>query len=168
MFLVRFIFFGVAFLMGTPAFAMGNVPSTSMTNSSLIGRAAPDFTLDTTGQSNVNFTKFREGKRAVIFFWATWCPHCHEEIENLNLHLDKMEQQGIKIALVDLGESKDEVKSYLAGRNFKLDSFMDTDSILSGPYDLIGVPTLYFVDEQGIIRDLQHAFPANYEELFKK
>jgi len=167
MVLVRCILFVGMLLGAAPAFAMGNMPA-STDSGPLVGRQAVDFTLDMTRSSRVNFTKFRDGKKAVIFFWATWCPHCHEEIMNLNAHLDKLNEQGIKVALVDLGESLDEVKYYLDRQGSKLDSFVDMDSSLSDAYDLIGVPTLYFVDEQGIIRDMQHVFPSNYEASFKQ
>ena len=49
-----------------------------------------------------------------------------------------------------------------------LDIFLDKDSSLSELYGLIGVPTFYFVDQDGMIRFVDHSMPRNYEDLFLK
>ena len=48
----------------------------------------------------------------------------------------------------------------------KLISFVDEDSVLQGTYHLVGIPTLVFIDETGIIRNVTHFFPSNYEKYF--
>ena len=146
-------------------FAMGQVPSTQV-KEGLIGSAAPDFTLGMTSGASKSLAQARQGKKAVLFLWATWCPHCHDGLLRMNEDAEAMDKAGIKIILVDLGESKEEVKEYLLRNRLNWDSFVDADNSLQEPYQLIGVPTLYFVDEKGIIRSIQHGFPSNYEELF--
>ena len=106
----------------------------------------------------------RQGKKAILVFWATWCPHCYEELGTINDNFASIEQKGIKIILVDVGETKEDVKEYFYQRQMKLISFLDEDSVLQGPYHLIGVPTLIFIDEKGIIRSVTHEFPSDYEE----
>ena len=39
--------------------------------------------------------------------------------------------------------------------------------ILQEPYHLVGVPTLVFIDEKGIIRNVTHEFPSDYENYFR-
>ena len=154
------------FLVSAPlAWAMGNVPSTEQTDS-FAGKLAPDFTLATTGGEEKSLTQARAGKKAIIFFWATWCPHCHEEILRLNGAIQGIAAKGIQIILVDLGESKQEVAAYLKHNQVNLDSFVDEDNALQEPYQLVGVPTLIFVDEGGVIRNVNHELPDNYEKLF--
>ena len=156
--------FGLWFI--SNAFAMGNVPSTQV-KEGLMSNAAPDFTLETAAGGSKSLTQARQGKKAVIFFWATWCPHCHDAILLMNKNIDAIHKAGIEIILVDLGESKEEVREYLLRNHVNLDSFMDTDNSLQEPYQLIGVPTLYFVNAKGAILSARHEFPPDYEQLFE-
>jgi len=109
----------------------------------------------------------RQGKKAILVFWATWCPHCYEEVGVINDNLAAIEQKGIKVILVDIGESKEDVKNYFDQRQMKLVSFLDMDNAFQGPYYLRGVPTMVFIDEKGIIRNITHEFPSDYENYFR-
>ena len=135
-------------------------------HSSLIGQSAPDVVLEKTDGKLASVVGSRQGKKAILVFWATWCPHCYEDFTAINDHIASAEQNGIKIILVDIGETKEAVKNYLARRQMNLVSFVNEDSYLQGVYHIVGVPTLFFIDEKGIIRHVTHAFPPNYQDLF--
>jgi len=160
------IFFLIIFLFFSPsAWSMGHL-SEETTNSPLIGKAALDAVLSKSDGTSASIMASRQGQKAILIFWATWCPHCYEELGTLNDQFASIEQKGIKILLVDVGETKEDVKKYFNGRQMKLVSFVDEDSTLQGPYRLVGVPTLIFIDEKGIIRSVAHEFPSDYEKYF--
>lgn len=160
---LRVIFvFGLLFLSLRPSLAMGQFFSPEQ---EMIGKPAPDFTLPAVGGSKTSFAQFRGGDKAIVFFWATWCPHCRRELGNLNQKKDQFAREGIKIALVDIGEEEDTVKQYLQKNNVNMTVFLDEDSSVAESYGLIGVPTFCFIDGQGIIRDVQYSLPENYEEI---
>ena len=50
----------------------------------LVGKQATNFTLNTVSGANKSMTEFRDGNSAIIFFWATWCPNCHEHLLELS------------------------------------------------------------------------------------
>lgn len=131
----------------------------------LVGQAAPDFTLKTLKGPLVNMTKFRDNKSAIIFFWATWCPHCRAALKELDKQSEQMEKSGIKLILVDLGESATEVSAYMTRNHIGLTVFLDQDSSLGDPYAIIGVPTFVLVDQEGIVRSVEHALPGNYQDI---
>ena len=133
-----------------------------------IGKPVPDFTLPTTHGQQVNLTQFINGKRAIIFFWATWCPHCREALSGLNRDKDKIAQQNIKLVLIDVGEDEDTVKKYLERNKIDFEIFLDQKTSLAENYGLIGVPTFFFVDEKGIVKDVRHSHSDNYAEIFSK
>ena len=147
------------------ALAMGNLPSVSL-GEGLVGRVAPEFTLGTVSGETKSLTQARAGKRTMMFFWATWCPHCHEEFESLSQRLDVLKQKGIQIILVDIGESKEDVSAYLKRRNLPLDCFLDEDNTVAGQYSVVGVPTVLLIDEQGVVSAIEHEFPYDYETKF--
>lgn len=132
----------------------------------LVGQMAPDFTLKTFNGEKVNMTKFRDNKSAILFFWATWCPHCREALKDLNQKHSGMENKGIKLMLVDVGEGEKEVRRYMERNKIDMTVFLDQDSSLADPYGIIGVPTFVFVDSKGIVTAVEHSLPRNYEEIF--
>jgi peroxiredoxin len=131
----------------------------------LVGEKAPDFTLDTLTERSVNLTKLRDGKPAIIFFWATWCPHCRIQLIELNKNAAAFEQKGIKVILVDVGESAAAVKAHMTRYKITLDTFLDPESSLAEPYLIIGVPTFFFVKANGVIKAVEHTLPPDYEKL---
>lgn len=131
----------------------------------LVGQSAPDFILKTLNGGKVNMTKFRDNKSAIIFFWATWCPHCREALKELNKNLANIEGKGIKVILMDVGEPEKQVQRYLEKNKISATVFLDEESSLADPYGIIGVPTFVFVDSKGMVRAVEHAIPQNYEEI---
>jgi len=134
----------------------------------LIGKPAPDFTLKNLEGKDLNMTKYRDGKSAIVFFWATWCPHCRTALKGLHQKKDEFEKKGIKLVLVDLGESVEEVREHLLKAKMELNIFMDMDTALSESYGIIGVPTFYLVDKDGIVKYVEHALPKNYEGILSE
>ena len=133
-----------------------------------IGKAAPDFTLRNLKGEDVNMTKYRDGKKAIIFFWATWCPHCRVALKKSIQDKSEIEKKEIKLILVDLGEEEAEVQSHVKRNNIDLDIFLDKENSLAEPYGLIGVPTFYFINQEGFVQAIEHSLPQNYDELLLK
>lgn len=132
----------------------------------MIGTTAPEFVLDTIYNGTKKLSEARGEQKAVLFFWATWCPHCHEQLVRLNNSVDSLKRRGYVIILVNLGESTNDAKAFLKFNSIFLDSFMDPDSSLQDVYQVIGVPTLYYIDEKGVIVSEQHELAGNIDALF--
>ena len=131
----------------------------------LVGKPAPDFTLDTLAGGQKNFKEFSKGEKTIIFFWATWCPHCRTQLAEMSRTKDEIAKAGLKLVLVNMGEKASVVQQYV--NKFKVDFtiFLDTDSTLSDPYEIMGLPTFIFVDAKGIIRDVTHGLPEDYSTI---
>jgi len=153
--------------------AMINLDSTQASGqlpffgNNLLGEQAPDFTLPSLRGETVTFSRLRGDKKAIIFFWATWCPHCRQALKELNAETETILQKGIQIVLVDLGESARQVSNYVLANKIKSDILLDEESSLSRPYALMGIPTFVFVDEKGIVTGVEHSMPLNVEEVFR-
>lgn len=129
----------------------------------LEGKYAPDFTLDTLNNRNVNFTEFRDGQPAILFFWTTWCPHCRRELKELSARKVELNQKEIKLILIDLEESPAQVKSYFKRSDIYFDVFMDTKAVVAENYRIMGVPSYFFVDSTGKVKAVEHVFLEDYE-----
>ena len=145
-----------------PNLAMGQFFDAENIN---VGKKAPDFTLKTLAGKDVTLTKFRDNKSAIVFFWATWCPHCREAMKELNQQSAHWEEKGIRLILIDLGEDPEDVRHYVEQHKIKSEVLLDIDSSLAESYGIIGVPTFYFLDKNGTIQAVEHELPKNYEEI---
>ncbi len=145
----------------------GSYAMDTLIKNPLIGKSAPDFTLQTL-EGRMNFAQFRDGKRAIVFFWATWCPHCREALADLGRRKEEFRQKNIPLILIDVGEKETDVRSYLARNGIDLNVFLDERSDVAGAYKVIGVPAFFFISPSGVIQDMQFTLPDNYEEILKE
>jgi peroxiredoxin len=131
----------------------------------LVGKAAPDFTLSTLTKKDVNFSEFRDGQTAVLFFWATWCPHCRVELKVLSERKDELQEKGIKLVLIDIEETAEQITNYLNMSGISVDVFLDKDAVVAESYSIMGVPSYFLVNNEGIVESVEHVFPENLEKI---
>ncbi len=134
----------------------------------LIGKQAAEFTLkDLDGQA-WTLSQIRNGRPAILFFWATWCPHCRSQLKMLNEEIEAIHEKGIEVILVDLEEDAKQVKSFMDRNGFDLNVLVDPDGKTTEDYVIPGVPTFYFIAADGGIRAVEHGLPDDYENILKK
>ncbi len=149
-------------------FASAIASSQDFMEVSLEGKKAADFTLETLDAGKVNFNQYRHGQKAIIFFWATWCPHCRRQLTELNNLHAQLEEKNIKVALVDIQEDAETVRAHLGNRQISMNVFLDKNAQIAEQYQLIGVPTLFFVDEKGIIKNSEHEISVLWKNVLSQ
>lgn len=133
-----------------------------------VGRPAPDFTFKNLSGDDVAFSQNRGEQRALIFFWATWCPYCRAEIVKLSEQKQALEKDGIKIFFVNIGEKQEVVSSFVDKNKVLFDVLIDPRSSSKDLYDIVGLPTLFFVNTDGVVTGAKHSFPENYKDILDK
>ena len=136
-------------------------------DSPLIGKRAPDFTLERLSGKSASLSDVIEGRKAILFFFATWCPHCREQLAAMAAKKAEFEKEGVVLALVDIGERKEMVAKFLQAHGVDNDAFLDVDSLASEDYKVLGIPTLVFVGADGKVRYVEYGLPENYLEILK-
>lgn len=116
-----------------------------------VGAEAPDFTLTTLDGTQMSLRDFR-GKKVILNFFATWCPHCRAETPTLVSYYNDMSDEGIVIVAVNLGEGKDKVAAYQKEFNVTFPLLLDSDGTVGRMYYVSSIPLNIFIDAQGIIR----------------
>ena len=116
-----------------------------------VGKSVPNFKLKIISGEEINLESVRAGQKTIMFFWATWCPHCRETLKELETKRGEFEQKDIKLVLVNVGEKREFVKKFLEKNKIHLDTFLDEESSLVETYDLQGVPAFFLVNSQGIV-----------------
>jgi len=157
------VFVAVVFL--TPSYAMGQF---LFMGHPLEGKKAPGFSLSDLQGNEKTLDQLREGKAAILFFWATWCPHCRSQLPYLYSQRVPMQDKGIQFILINIEETASAVNNYFQRANIDFPVFLDEKGEVSADYSILGVPSYFFIDANGIVRAVKHELPSNYEMLLKE
>jgi cytochrome c biogenesis protein CcmG/thiol:disulfide interchange protein DsbE len=118
------------------------------TSSQPAGGKAPDFALASSVGPSVR-TSDLLGKPLVLNFWATYCPPCKAEMPLLDRELKRY--PGIKLVLVNEGESADTARGFLTDLGIARPTLLDPDLSAGRAYGLSALPMTVFVRSDGTI-----------------
>ena len=118
----------------------------------VIGAAAAPFDLKTLEGKAAGLESFR-GKPLVINFFASWCDPCRDEMPLINELAAKAvgDYQVLGIAVED---SRAAVSEYAKEAKLVFPIALDLNSTVKRVYRIFGPPATFFVDGQGVIRDI--------------
>ena len=117
------------------------------------GFAAPDFTLETRDGETANLADLR-GQVVLLNFWATWCPPCRAEMPAIQDVYDGYRDQGFTVLAVDVGEGEAQVAAFADEGGFTFPILMDRDGTVSRRYQVRAMPSTFFIDQEGVIREV--------------
>lgn len=128
-----------------------------------VGNPAPDFELNTLSGDKLILTDLR-GKKVILNFWATWCPPCREEMPEMQKFYNdtKSDVEIVAVNLTNSEKNKEDVKEYIDKYGYTYPIPLDGKGKVRNTYQVIAVPTTYFIDEEGKIIKI-HPGPMNYE-----
>ena len=109
---------------------------------------APEFALSDT-EGNLHRLSDYRGKVVIVNFWATWCPPCRDEMPSMQRAWEQLEQEGILLLGIDVGENEEKIFQFSADYRVEFPLLMDLDSSVTTSWPLAGLPTTFVVDPQG-------------------
>lgn len=116
-----------------------------------LGKPAPEFALLDTGGAVVRLSDFR-GKVVLINFWATWCAPCRKEFPEL---VKTYDQGDVVVIGINMQENRDQVREFADEFGAEFPILIDPKAEAAEAYRMLGLPSSYFVDQQGVLRE-QH------------
>lgn len=120
-----------------------------------VGDAAPDFVLNQIGGGAVQLSKFK-GKVVFINFWASWCQPCRDEMKDINDFYLAHKNDPVQVLTINYREDDATVKAYFKDNNLIMPVVMDNEGKVAGGFKATAFPESYFVDKNGVIRDLKN------------
>ena len=93
------------------------------------------------------------GKVTLLYFWASWCPICRQEMPVVQKHYVTYRDQGFTVLAVNFRDKEENAKALLlevAPIDFPVGVI--NDEYRSDYPKLYGTPTWYLIDRNGIIK----------------
>ncbi len=118
-----------------------------------IGRPAPDFVLNNLEGKPIRLSDFR-GKTVFLNFWATWCPPCRAEMPDIERVYQEYTDKDVVVLAVNQREDPETVKRFMESLNLSLPVLLDSSGEVGRRYRVSGIPTSFFVDPKGVIREM--------------
>jgi thiol-disulfide isomerase/thioredoxin len=119
----------------------------------LVGTRLPAVTLSgLSGGSQLQIAEIGSGKPVLLNLWATWCGPCRREMPAL---VQLTHSMGAKLAVisVDQGEDARVVNAYVKRFNIDFPVYLDRDQRMGTMLHLVGLPSSFFIDRNGVVRD---------------
>lgn len=134
-----------------------------------VGKLAPVFKFINPGGEKISLSDFR-GSSVVLNFWATWCGPCKFEMPLIQAlaHDEEKAAKGLVLLTINGGESADTVAKFMIEYGFSFPVLLDTQRGITRAYNVRGIPTTFFIDKDGIIRDIKVGAFTSKTELNSK
>jgi peroxiredoxin len=148
---------------GLPTPGSGFVPVGEEVEGLRIGDIAPELAGDVNGQTvqltDLNGQPIRladlRGHPVWINFFATWCPPCQEETPVLRDAFAAHANDGLALVAVSVQETTAaDVSAYVQRYSLGYTVGFDATSAVFHTYRAFGLPTQFFIDKSGVIRNV--------------
>ncbi len=116
------------------------------------GHPAPDFALQTLDGQTLQLSDLK-GQAVVLNFWASWCPPCRAEMPELEQAYQEHQDNGLVVLGVNQGEQQAVADDFMQQFELTFPVVLDQELVASRNYKVNSLPTTFFIDRNGIIRD---------------
>lgn len=116
-----------------------------------IGMKAPEVSVLDLNDKVVKLSDFK-GNVVALRFWSSACKACVNEMPAIDDIGKKYSGRGMVILAVNIGESKETVERFVKKLNISYPVLLDPAHIAAKKYGVIGVPTTFFIDRNGIAK----------------
>lgn len=117
------------------------------------GTIAPDFMIYTDSRPEGFALSSLRGQYVLIEFWASWCPDCQKETENMKQMYATYAPQDVVFVGVSFDTDRDQWQQYISENCLSWIQFSELkpwkESSISTAYNVRWIPTLYLIDKDG-------------------
>lgn len=119
------------------------------------GFLAPDFSLETIDGGEITLSALR-GRIVVVNLWASWCPPCRAEMPAFQAVYEDFGAQDLVVLAVNMTfqDSEAEASSFAAELGLTFPIALDHSGEIAESYRMRALPTTFFIDAEGIIRQV--------------
>ena len=119
---------------------------------------------------SLSYEQIVSSPNTVLFLWASWCPHCREELAHLN-DICKKDAQ-VKFFYVDLGEQvnrvKLEVEQLALKKCVENNIIVDSNAYIAKMFSVIGIPTFIFFKDGRPIYKSYYFYSEMLDKIYNR
>ena len=133
------------------------------------GFLAPDFELISTEGNTVRLSDLH-GSVVIVNIWASWCSPCQAEMPALQSVYEKFSDKGLVILAVNSTIQDDPISAqgFAKEKGLTFPVLLDSSGIVTKQYQVRALPTTFFIDHQGVIRDFALGGPLSEAYLISQ
>jgi len=121
----------------------------------------PEFEIEGLDSTTITHEKFKD-KILIVSFWATWCPPCRKELPHMNeVYHQYRDDDEVEIIVVSTDKDKFLVQPFIEKYGFDFPVYYADG--LNTAFGVKGIPTLFVVDKQGMVRYKKVGFSEGEE-----
>ena len=109
-----------------------------------------------------------KGNVILLSFWAPWCVSCRDELAELDRLYIKYHDRGFAAIGISVDSSAERVAAFLKKRPVGFPVVLDTRGETAEDYRFSGLPALYLIGRDGIIRYVHHGFNGELLPVYEK
>jgi len=132
-------------------------------------KKAPDFTLDLFSEGatarQLTLSEFSRDRPVLLVFWASWCPTCLSEIEEINAWQRKNSALGVRVLGVNLEDTPAKIRKIQERFPMDYGVVMDRDGAVAERYSIDSLPTLVLLAKGGEILYYGFQLPRDLERM---
>jgi peroxiredoxin len=142
------------------------VSPASVNPEALLGKRAPDFTLDALEGGQIHLHDMIKGRVALISFWGVACGPCRAEAPYLTALYNRFHDQGLAMVAVNAyDDSKPEVERFARAQGLTHPIALMGKKVAEEKYTATSYPVTFLVDHTGAIADHHLDFEPGDEKV---
>jgi cytochrome c biogenesis protein CcmG, thiol:disulfide interchange protein DsbE len=153
------VILGVAYFANQPPAAVQGVTPVSVSGDAAgdapaLGKPAPDFAATTVDGKPIRLSDLR-GRPVWLTFGASWCQPCRAENPDIQATWEAVKGKDVAVVQVFMSEDDKAVADYAGRVGLTYEKVADPDTRLASQYRILGIPTHFFIDREGVLRRIK-------------
>ena len=122
------------------------------------GQAAPEVSLPLLPGGETLTLSSLSGTVVYLDFWASWCGPCRISFPQLEALRQELGGRGFEVYAISVDEVRESALGFLEEFSVSYPVLIDSSGATPQTYGVLGMPTGYLIDRQGIVREVHQGY----------
>ncbi len=124
----------------------------------VVGDEAPGVELPSLHDGKAISLESLRGNVVYLDFWASWCGPCRISFPILEAMRSEFGSRGFEVLAINVDEQEQDALSFMQDVDVSYPLVRDASGDSPSRYGILGMPTGYLIDREGIVREVHQGF----------